>query len=278
MDKILHLLLFFQFFIYNTAQSQVFINQEDFFLDSSFIVRNKIKCVSIRVPALENTEGVYEVPKMQQLCFNPDGKLARYECVFPNDSLSKLFFEETHYDEFSRPIKRRKWQHCTDRDSLREEIILGYLNDGRLYSEYHYQIYQGAYNEYELSYEWVNDTFCLQHTSENRADTLRFNRLGQIIDCFKNGWRYFFVRDDAGKILQIRYGWRDANLSDERQMVGFYNFVYDTENRLERIESENRDIIFTLDYRGLPLSSFVRDRRNGVKMGWEVLYDYEIRY
>ena len=44
-----------------------------------------------------------------------------------------------------------------------------------------------------------------------------------------------------------------------------------------RIEMTGREVVFLYDDRGLPISSYLRERASGKTLGYQIFYDYEFR-
>ena len=276
-----HLLLFVvSILVYvNSLKAQNFYNFEGFIADSAFVIANKVKSVTIRIPTLLDDTTNKEFIPFQKLCFNPFGKLATYEFDFSEKKRVHLDYIEHYYnDTTARCYKSHRFRHAeTGRDTLREEIVYHYDESAKLFFEEHHQLFITEFNEWTVGYEWYGDTLRIRYAENNKIDTMRFDTKGRISEYTDRDRMYKISYDSLGRKSKMSYFLLN-NDDAKNKKIGEYFFVYDLSGKLERIETMGHEIVFTYDFMGLPLSSQMRDRKTGKPLGWQVLYEYEYRW
>ncbi len=266
------------FFLSKTSAQQ-FYHFEEFFDDTAFIVSKNIKAVTVRMPDLMTDTTESEYLPLQRLCFNPFGKLAKYEFNLTPENRRKPFgFIENYYNEAARCFRSYRFHRGKDeRDSIREVILYEYDEVGRLTIESHHQMQIGEYNEYSINYEWFDDTFRLQLAEENKMDSVRFDKRHRAIMFSQNGVIYYpFFDEKTGLRNRMKRFVRDESTEMPIE-ISELNYIYDDTKRLVRVETVGREVIFLYDFNGLPISSQIRDRASGKQIGWQVYYEYEFR-
>ena len=276
--------LFILFFWVN-LKAQNFYNFDGFIADSAFVMNNKIKSLTIRIPSLLDDTTNKEFIPFQKLRFNPFGKLATYEYDFSEKKRINQDYIENYYSDLtsrcykSHRFRRPKDGPGTGKDTIREEIIYHYDETGKLFFEEHHQIYISEFNEWTVGYEWYGDTLRIRYAENNKIDTVRFDEKNRISEYTDRGMMYKISYDSLGRRSKMAYfllNKDDANAKPTQ--IGEYNLVYDLSGKLERIETTAYEIAYTYDFMGLPLSSQMRDRKTGQPIGWQVLYEYEYRW
>jgi hypothetical protein len=260
-------------------RAQQFYHFEEFFEDSAFIIAKNIKSVTVRMPDLMNDTTETEYLPLQKLCFNPFGKLAKYEFNLSPENRRKPFgYLENYYNEAARCFRSYRFHRGKDeRDSIREVILYDYDEDGKLTVESHHQMQIGEYNEYSINYEWFADTFRLQLAEENKMDSVRFDEKHRAIMFSQNGVIYYPIFDEkTGVRNRMKRFVRDES-TEKPIEISELNYIYDENKRLVRVETVGREVIFLYDFNGLPISSMIRDRASGKQIGWQVHYEYEFR-
>ncbi len=268
-------IFFFNLFILNSLYSQYFYNYEDFLSDSTFILKNQIKVVTIRIPELMG-DSATETPAFQRLCFNSFGKLTWFEFDSIDNNIRRKFYTWHFYNEKAQRFKSRIFQRCENMDSLREEVQYHYETNGRLLQEDHYQIFIAAYREWSFSYEWQGDSLCIKTDDLGNLDTLNFNKNIQPVNYTQEGWRYEVEYDSKNRKSQVRY-FRKEDGDSEETKVDDVHYLYDERNRLYKIETSTRTISFIFNSDDLPTSSFTLDKFTGKRIGFQVFYDYELK-
>jgi hypothetical protein len=259
--------------------AQQYYHFEEFFEDTAFINAKNIKAVTVRMPDLVSDTTETEYLPLQKLCFNPYGKLAKYEFNLTPERKRKPFgFLENYYDKAARCFRSYRFHRGKDeRDSIREVILYDYDEQGRLTIESHHQMQIGEFNEYSINYEWFADSFRLQLAEENKMDSVRFDERHRAVMFSQNGIVYYPVFDETtGTRIRMRRFVRDES-SEKAIEISEVNYVYDDSKRLIRVETAGREVIFLYDFNGLPISSQMRDRTSGKQIGWQVYYEYEFR-
>jgi hypothetical protein len=260
-------------------KAQQFYHFEEFFEDSAFIVAKNIKSVTVRMPDLVTDTTESEYLPLQKLCFNPFGKLAKYEFNLTPENRRKPFgFIENFYNEAARCFRSYRFHRGKDeRDSIREVILYEYDEIGRLIIESHHQMQIGEYNEYSINYEWFADSFRLQLAEENRMDSVRFDANHRAVMFSQNGVVYYpFFDEETGLRKRMQRFVRDES-TEKPIEISEVAYVYDNSKRLIRVETAGREVVFLYDFNGLPISSQMRDRTSGKQIGWQVYYEYEFR-
>ena len=266
----------FVFFLFaSPLLGQQFYNYEEFFKHPEFIKSRKIKSVIMRVPLMEKDTNS-DIFTFQKLGFNPDGQLAWYEHDKQDKRGLKKYYTWHFYDGQSHLYLSKLMERCEGQDSLRELSNYFYDERGHLTHEEHYQMNEINYNDWTVEYEWVNDTVRVRHSEINKKDTTYFDSQGRITGFEENSWKYKIEYDEQGKLKRSSYYWLNAptvqdNFVDERL------YHYNKEGNLERIESDAWEVVFKLDYSGLPTSSSVTDKKSGKNLGWEMVYEFEMR-
>lgn len=264
------------YFIFNHAEAQQFYHYEDFFNDSAFILKNNIKVVNIRIPELYGDSSNKYYP-YQKFCYNSYGKLAWYEYDFYADNVRRKYYNWYFYDQSARRSKSRIFQRCDDRDSLREESIYSYDPKGRLYHEEHYQIFIFAYREWSFDYDWQGDSLKIKIDNFDNKDTMKLDGEGREVEFVYNSMRYQIEYNKNGKRQRARYFWQNEQIKDEYK-VDEVNYIYDDfHEKLIRLETDSRIIIFEYDNNGLPISSEGKNKFTGERVGPRIYYDYEMR-
>ena len=116
------------FFLIGNLYAQSFYNFDSFIADSAFVINNKIKSVTIRIPTLLDDTTNKDFLPYQKLCFNPFGKLSTYEYDFSEKKRSNEDYIEHYYNESSKQcykshrFRRPLGGAGTGKDSIREEI------------------------------------------------------------------------------------------------------------------------------------------------------------
>jgi hypothetical protein len=268
-------------------KAQNFYNFDAFIADSAFVIKNKIKSLTIRIPTLLDDTTNKEFLPYQKLCFNPLGKLSTYEYDFSEKNRINEDYIEHYYDEISKKcqrshrFRRPKGGAGTSKDSIREEIIYKYDETGKLFFEEHHQIFMTEFNEWTVGYEWYGDTLRIRYAENNKIDTVRFDEKGRLSEYTDRNIMYKISYDSTGKRSKMAYFLihddKDFGKNIGKQL-GEYALFYDAKDNLERIETMGSEIVYTYDFMGLPLSSQMRDKKTGQLMGWRVMYDYEFRW
>jgi hypothetical protein len=266
-------------FLSPKVSAQQYYHFEEFFEDTAFINAKNIKAVTVRIPDLTSDTTESEYLPLQKLCFNPYGKLAKYEFNLTPDNRRKPFgFIENFYNESARCFRSYRYHRGKDiRDSIREVILYEYDELGRLTIESHHQMQIGEYNEYSINYEWFEDSFRLQLAEENKMDSVRFDARHRAIMFSQNGVVYYPIIDEAtGLRARMKRFVRDES-SEKPIEISEVIYIYDESKRLTRVETAGREVIFLYDFNGLPINSQMRDKASGKQIGWEVHYEYEFR-
>jgi hypothetical protein len=261
------------------TQAQQFYHFEEFFEDTAFIVSKNIKSVTVRMPDLMTDTTESEYLPLQKLCFNPYGKLAKYEFNMTPEKRRKPFgFIENFYNEAARCFRSYRYHRGKDeRDSIREVILYEYDEIGRLAIESHHQMQIGEYNEYSINYEWFADSFRLQLAEENKMDSVRFDTRHRAVMFSQNGVIYYpFFDETTGLRSKMKRFVRDES-TDKSIEISEVIYFYDDAKKLLRVETVGREVVFLYDFNGLPVSSQIRDKASGKQIGWQVYYDYEFR-
>lgn len=270
-------------FFCSTMKAQSFYNFDGFIADSAFISNNKIKSVIIRIPSLLDDTANKEFLPFQKLCFNPFGKLATYEFDFSEKKRENEDYLEHYYNDTttrcvkSHRFRRPKGGPGTGKDSIREEIVYHYDEEGKLFFEEHHQIFISEFNEWTVGYEWYGDTLRVRYAENNKIDTVRFDEKGRLSEYTEGEKIYAIHYDSLGRRTKMPYFLLNKDLTKGKQ-IGEYNYVYDGRGKLERIETLGYELVFTNDFMGLPTSSQMRDRKTGQPIGWQVQYEYEFRW
>lgn len=260
-------------------KAQQFYHYEEFFDDTAFIVSKNIKSVTVRMPDLMSDTTELEYLPLQKLCFNPFGKLAKYEFNLTPEKQRKPFgFIENFYDASARCFRSYRFHRGKDeRDSVREVILYEYDEGGRLTIESHHQMQIGEFNEYSINYEWFADTFRLQLAEENKMDSVRFDEQHRALMFSQNGIIYYPYFDEKTGLRQGMKRFIRDDSSESPIEISEMKYVYDDAKRLIRIETAGREVIYLYDFNGLPISSQSRDKVSGKQIGWQVNYEYEFR-
>jgi hypothetical protein len=272
-------ILFFLFLLSNhNLISQNFYNYEDFMADSAFVQRHNIKVLTMRVPELLLDSG-REHLATQRLCFNPENnKLAWYEHDSLKNNVVKRYYTWHFYNKESQLCNSRVFQRCADgTDSIREEVKYRFSPEGRMYEEYHYLIYTGAYHEWYFVYEWQGDSARICSNEEDYQDTTLFNKKGLVTQFVKDGWKYNVEYNEQGKKSKMQYYQYDETTSRGDELIDVMNYEYDANGSLLKIVGTQNEIVFNYDSNGLPVSSKIVKKTTGEKVGWEIFYDYEFR-
>jgi hypothetical protein len=259
--------------------AQQFYHFEEFFEDSAFIIAKNIKSVTVRMPDLMTDTAETEYLPLQKLCFNPFGKLAKYEFNLSPEMRRKPFgFIENYYNEAARCFRSYRFHRGKDeRDSIREVILYDYDEGGKLTIESHHQMQIGEYNEYSINYEWFADSFRLQLAEENKMDSVRFDEKHRAVMFSQNGVIYYPIFDEkTGSRTRMKRFVRDES-TEKPIEISELTYIYDDNKQLLRVETVGREVIFLYDFNGLPISSTIRDRASGKQIGWQVQYEYEFR-
>ena len=230
----------------------------------------------MRVPTMQHDTSV-DLLTFQKLGFNPDGQLAWYEHDKQDKKGLKKYYLWHFYNERSNRYLSKLIEHCDGRDSLRELSNYFYDDGNHITREEHFQINVVPYNDWTVDYEWLNDTVRVRHSEVAKKDTTILDSQGRIIGFEENSWKYKIEYDEQGKLKRSSYYWLNSpttadNLIDERI------YHYDKEGNLERIESDSWEVIFQLDFTGLPMSSRIVDKISRKNLGWEMIYEYETRW
>ena len=274
-SKILYLISCVLFLLSFPLFGQQFYNYEEFFKQPEFIKSHKIKSVIMRVPSMEKDTGS-DIFTFQKLGFNPDGQLAWYEHDKQDKRGLKKYYTWHFYDSKSHRYLSKLIERCDGQDSLRELSNYFYDERGHLTHEEHIQMNEINYNDWNVEYEWVSDTVRVRYSEISKKDTTYFDTQGRITGFEENSWKYKVEYDEKGRLKRSSYYWLNSptiqdNLIDERL------YYYNKEGGLEKIESDSWVVIFKLDYSGLPMSSRVADKRSGKSLGWEMVYEFEMR-
>jgi hypothetical protein len=259
--------------------AQQFYHFEEFFDDTAFIVAKNIKSVTVRMPDLMTDTTENEYLPLQKLCFNPFGKLAKYEFNLTPENRRKPYgFIENYYDEGAKCYRSYRFHRGKDeRDSIREVILYEYDEQGRLTIESHHQMQIGEFNEYSINYEWFADSFRLQLAEENKMDSVRFDERHRAMMFSQNGVIYYPIYDEKTGLRQGMKRFIRDDSSEQPIEISEVAYLYDDANRLLRIETAGREVVYLYDFNGLPISSQTRDRASGKQIGWQVYYEYEFR-
>ncbi len=267
----------------NEIEAQSFYNFDSFLADSAFVTNNKIKSVIIRIPSLLDDTTSKDYLPFQKLCFNPFGKIATYEYDYSETKRVNEDYLEHYYNNTtsrcykSHRFRRPKGGPGTGKDSIREEIIYHYDEEGKLFFEEHHQIFISEFNEWTVGYEWYGDTLRVRYAENNKIDTVRFNEKGLLSEYTEGGKIYSIFYDNVGRRIKMPYFLLNKDLTKGTQ-IGEYSYIYDGRGKLERIETLGYELVFTNDFMGLPTSSQMRDRKTGQPIGWQVQYEYEFRW
>lgn len=263
----------------NSLKAQSFYNFDDFIADSAFVIANKIKSVTIRMPTLLDDTTNKEFIPYQRICFNPFGKIATYEFDFSEKKRVHIDYLEHYYnDTTARRYKSHRFRHAeTGKDTLREEIIYHYDESAKLFFEEHHQLFITEFNEWTVGYEWYGDTLCIRYAENNKIDTVRYDLKGRVSEYTDRNRMYKITYDSLGRKSKMTYFLLN-NDNAKNKKIGEYTFVYDLKGKLERIETIGHEIVFTYDFMGLPLSSQMRDKRTGQPLGSQILYEYDYRW
>ena len=280
--QIFHLIAIILLFC-NEIEAQSFYNFDSFLADSAFVTNNKIKSVIIRIPSLLDDTTSKDYLPFQKLCFNPFGKIATYEYDYSETKRVNEDYLEHYYNNTtsrcykSHRFRRPKGGPGTGKDSIREEIIYHYDEEGKLFFEEHHQIFISEFNEWTVGYEWYGDTLRVRYAENNKIDTVRFNEKGLLSEYTEGGKIYSIFYDNVGRRIKMPYFLLNKDLTKGTQ-IGEYSYIYDGRGKLERIETLGYELVFTNDFMGLPTSSQMRDRKTGQPIGWQVQYEYEFRW
>jgi hypothetical protein len=269
------LLAVFNILIINDLKSQYYYNYEDFFSDSTFILTNNIKVVTITVPDLEG-DSAATMPAYQRLCYNNFGKLAWYEFDSVANNAKRKYYTWHFYNDNGQRYKSRIFQRCEFMDSLREEVQYHYAPDGKLHQQDHYQIFIAAYREWSFAYEWQGDTLSFKTNDFGKIDTITYNALRKPTSYNREGWHYEVEYDDKGRKSKQSYFWINDEKTEDLK-VGEMNFIYNNDEKLEKIETSSRIITFNYNRQGLPYSSITTDKFSGQRVGFPIFYTYEMK-
>lgn len=266
-------------FFANSIYAQSFYNFDSFIADSAFVIANKIKSVTIRMPTLLDDTTNKEFIPYQKICFNPFGKIATYEFDFSEKKREHIDYIEHYYnDTTARCYKSHRFRHAeTGKDTIREEIIYHYDEASKLFFEEHHQFFITEVNEWTVGYEWYGDTLSIRYAENNKIDTVRYDSKGRVSEYTDRNRMYKITYDSLGRKSKMTYFLLN-NENTKNKKVGEYTFVYDTSGKLERIETVGHEIVFTYDFMGLPLSSQMRDKRTGQPLGTQIMYEYDYRW
>lgn len=266
-------------FFVNSIYAQSFYNFDSFIADSAFVIANKIKSVTIRMPTLLDDTTNKEFIPFQKICFNPFGKIATYEFDFSEKKREHIDYIEHYYnDTTARRYKSHRFRHAeTGKDTLREEIIYHYDEVSKLFFEEHHQFFITEVNEWTVGYEWYGDTLSIRYAENNKIDTVRYDLKGRVSEYTDRNRMYKITYDSLGRKSKMTYFLLN-NENAKNKKIGEYTFVYDTSGKLERIETVGHEIVFTYDFMGLPLSSQMRDKRTGQPLGSQIMYEYDYRW
>jgi hypothetical protein len=262
-------------FILKDLHSQYFYNYEDFLSDSSFILKNNIRVVNIRIPDLIG-DTIVEKPAYQKLCFNAYGKLTWFEFDSIDNNVRRKYYTWHFYNDNAQRFKSRIFQRCDGIDSLREEIQYHYTGKNRVIQEDHYQIYIAAYREWSFAFDWQGDTMSVRADDLGNLDTIRYNTDMLPTNFMQQGYRYE-VEYDAKKRKSLERYFKKVEGDTEETKVDDIHYFYDEQERLHKIETSTRTISFIFDSNNLPISSFTLDKSSGSKIGYQVFYDYEFK-
>ncbi len=259
-----------------TTYGQQFYNYEEFFKSPEYIMRHKIKSVTMRVPTIQNDTSV-DIYALQKLGFNPDGQLSWYEHDKQDRKGLKKYYTWYFYDNKSRRYLSKLLERCNGQDSLRELSNYYYDESNHLIHEEHHQTYVLNYNDWVVDYEWLSDTVRVRHSEINKKDTTTFDNQGRITGFEENSWKYRIEYDEQGRLKRSSYYWLNAPITTDN-LIDQRIYHYNSEGNLERIESDAWEVVFQLDFSGLPMSSRVVDKASRKNLGWEMTYEYETRW
>ena len=266
-------------FSIQTFKAQSFYNFDNFLSDSAFVLKNKIKSVTIRIPSLLDDSTNKEFIPYQKLGFNSKGKLAAYEFDYSEKNrVNKDYIEHYYNDTTARCFKSHRYRRAiTGKDTLREQIIYHYDEVGKLFFEEHHQVFISEFNEWTVGYEWYGDTLRIRYAENNKIDSTRFDEKGRVLAYTDRDRLYNIMYDSIGRKAKMSYFLLN-NDDTKGKKLGEYIFNYDMNGKLERIETAGHEIDFTYDFMGLPLSSQMRDKKTGQAIGWQVIYEYDYRW
>jgi YD repeat-containing protein len=277
-----HLFLLAAIIVFYTTslKAQSFYNFDGFIADSAFVITNKVKSVTIRIPTLLDDSTNKEFIPFQKLCFNPFGKIATYEYDYSEKNRDNIDYMEHYYnDTTARCYKSHRFRRAkmTGKDTLREEVVYHYDETAKLFFEEHHQLYISEFNEWTVGYEWYGDTLSIRYAENNKIDTTRFDAKGRISEYTDRNRLYKITYDSLGRRSKMTYFLLNTDNAKHRK-IGEYSFIYDLGGKLERIETAGHEIVFTYDFMGLPLSSQMRDRKTGQPLGSQIVYEYDYRW
>ena len=266
----------------NSTRAQSFYNFDNFLADSAFVLNNKIKSVTIRIPTLlddSTNKAKKEFIPYQKMCFNPFGKLATYEFDFSEKNRTNIDYLEHYYNDTTKLCyKSHRFRRAqTGKDTLREEINYKYDETLKLFFEEHHQKYISEFNEWTIGYEWYGDTLRIRYAENSKIDTTRFDEKGRVSEFTELDKLYKIAYDSLGRKSRMSYFLLNNEYTKNKK-IGEYTFVYDAKGKLESIQTMGHEIVFTYDFMGLPLSSQMRDKRSGQALGWQVMYEYDYRW
>ena len=271
-------LLLANLLIFNNLRAQQFYNYEEFFNDSAYILSHFIKTVTMRIPALENDTTNDDIIPFQKLCYNPYGKLGQYEFNLARSRQQPRGFVEHHYGDDARCFKSLRYQRNEKNlDSLREVTVYSYDETGKLFFEEHHQIWISEFNEWTCGYEFIGDSLRVKYSHDEKVDSFKLDLTGKLVEFTRDGWRFRLTFDPStGKKTRMTRFFLD-NKAAAGVEVADYNYVYGDDGNVARIEMTGREVMFLYDDRGLPISSFLRERASGKMLGYQIFYDYEFR-
>ncbi len=257
-------------FIATKSSGQTHYHYENFFNDSAFINKHRIKVLTMRIPQLER-DSSKNFFAYQKLCFNPYGKLAWYERDSVQNNVKRRYYTHLYYNASAQNYKTRIYERCSDIDSLREEI--NYLLDGkfRVLQETHFKIFIGAYYEWAEYHDWSGDSMHIKYDDFELRDT-SFLVNGRVQTIRNLTEQNDYVYDEQGRLRRITLYAIDE-VTQEKELLDETSFEYEGA-RLTRVSSKEREINFTYNAEGLPIKS-VSMGKNGERAGFEIFYDYE---
>ena len=276
--KLTYIVSILIFSILGEVKAQQFYNNEDFFTDSTFINKHKIKIVKIRIPKLMG-DSTTEFYPFQQFCFNPYGKLAWYEYDYNENNQRRKYYFQYYYNDLAQCFKSRIFQRCDGLDSLREEVKYYYDQKGRIIHEDHYQIFIQSYNEWSYNYDWHGDSLKIKLSDDTVVDSTRYDEKGREIDFSLNNFRCLVKYQDNGRRQHVRYLWQNKNSFnfDENMTAEEAKYIYDSDNQLIQIETIAYNIFFLYNEDGLPISSWRQNKLESNAPSLEIYYEYEFR-
>ena len=230
----------------------------------------------MRVPAMEK-ELTTDVLSFQKMGFNPDGQLSWYEHDKQDKKGLKKYYLWHFYDKKSRRYLSKMLERCNGQDSLRELSNYFYDDHDHIIHEEHFQMNIINYNDWTIDYEWLGDTVRVRHSEINKIDTTLFDNQGRMIGFEENSWKYKIEYDEQGRFKRSSYYWLNSPTTQDN-LIDARTYHYNREVHLERIESEAWEVLFQLDFSGLPMSSRIVDKKTGKSLGWEIVYEYETRF